>query len=153
MRTYTACGLCLWIASLGTASSAKSPPDSSSPGAVMPSFIEQFTADSGSLENTYSLSLSHTGMERFERFDTDELALLAGINFDALGAPDKIDYQLLKNRLTSDLHHLAIRKKQLREMEPLLPFCGTIETLVQDKRLMKRPDGEKAAAALSAMVK
>ena len=119
----------------------------------MPSLIEQFTADSGSLERTYSLSLSHSGMERFEKFDNDELALLAGMNFDALPEPDKIDYLLLKNRLTSDLHQLAIRKKQLTEMEPLLPFCATIETLVQDKRLMKRPDGEKAAAALSAMAK
>ncbi len=92
-------------------------------------------------------------MARLENFDTDELALLASLNFDRLAEPDKVDYLLLKNRVTSDLHRLAIQKKQTEEAELLLPFCETIESLLEDKRLMKRPDGEKAAAELATMAK
>jgi hypothetical protein len=60
---------------------------------------------------------------------------------------------LLKNRVTSDQQRLAIQKKHVEEMKRLLPFYETIESLMEDKRLMKRPDGEKAAPALSAIVK
>jgi hypothetical protein len=119
----------------------------------MPGVIEQFIADSRSLEGTYSLSISHAGLARFEKFDTDELALLAAMNFDALPQPDKLDYLLLKNRVTADLHRLAIQKKHIEEMQTLLPFCATIEALVEDKRLMQRPEGEKAASALTGMTK
>ena len=38
-------------------------------------------------------------------------------------------------------------------MQPLLPFAHTIEDFLEAKRLMKRPDGEKDAAALTEMVK
>ena len=119
----------------------------------MPSIIEQFTADSRSLDGTYPLSASHAAMGRFEKFDNDELARLASLNFDSLSESDRIDYLLLKNRLTSDLHRLAIQKKLVDEMQSLLPFSDTIESLLEDKRLMKHPDGEKAAAALTSLVK
>jgi uncharacterized protein (DUF885 family) len=146
------CGLTIWIA-VSALSWAKSPSAVAASDLVMPAIIEQFTADSRSLDRTYPLSGSHARTARLEKFDTDELALLAGLNFASLADPDKIDYLLLKNRVTSDLHRLAIQKKQVDEMEPLLPFCQTIESLLEEKRLMKRPDGEKAAAALTAMVK
>ena len=91
---------------------------------------------------------------RLEKFDDDELAMLAGMNFDAMPQEDKIDYLLLKNHVTADLHQLAIEKKQDEEMQPLLlPFADTVETLLEDKRQMKTPDAEKDAAALTQMVK
>lgn len=119
----------------------------------MPAIIEQFIADSRSLEGTYPLAISHAGLTRFEKFDNDELAILSATNFDALPQADKLDYLLLKNRVTADLHRLGIQKKHIEEMQTLLPFCATIESFLEDKRLMKRPDGEKAASALTAMTK
>ena len=153
MRNGMMCGLGIWIAACATVSWAKSPSSAVSPVPVMPSIIEQFTADSRSLDGTYPLSASHAAMGRFEKFDNDELARLASLNFDSLSESDRIDYLLLKNRLTSDLHRLAIQKKLVDEMQSLLPFSDTIESLLEDKRLMKHPDGEKAAAALTSLVK
>ena len=141
-----------WIAST-MASWAKSPAAAAAQALVMPAVVEQFTADERSLDRTYSLDGSRAQMARLEKFDQDELALLAGMNFDRLAEADKVDYLALKNRVTSDLHRLEIEKKHVEQMEPLLPFCETIEGLLDDKRLMKRPDGEKTAAALTAMVK
>ncbi len=60
---------------------------------------------------------------------------------------------LLKNKLTTDLHHLAIEEKRATEMQPLIPFAQTIEAFAEDIRLVRRPDPEKAAGQLTAMVK
>src|SRR5215469_3149153 len=119
----------------------------------MPSVIEQFTADRMSLTRTYSMPISPARIERFEKFYRDELTRLDAMNFDQMPQNDKIDYLLLKNRLTAELHQLAIQKQQVDEMQPPLPFAGTIENLLDRKRLMLPPDGEKAAAAFSEMVK
>ena len=119
----------------------------------MPELIEQFTADSMALNSTYSVAISPVKMERLEKFYAEKQAMLAAMDFDALSQEDKVDYLLLKNRLAADLHQLAIQKKQVEEMQPLLPFAKTIEDLMETKRLMQRPDAEKTAAALTEMVK
>ncbi len=119
----------------------------------MPHLIEQYTADRMSLNRIYPVIIAPARMARFEKFDDDELAMLAAMDFDKLSQDDQIDYLLLKNRLTSDLHSLATEKKQVEEMAPLLPFAKTIEDLLDRKREMKRPDAEKDAAALTEMMK
>ena len=153
MRFLTACRLCVCIAPLGMVAWSANPSNSSSQVPVMPAVIEQFIADSRSLEGTYPLEISNAALARFEKFDNDELAILVAMNFDALSQEDKLDYLLLKNRVTADLHRLGIQRKHIEEMQTLLPFGATIESLMEDKRLMKRPDGEKAASALNAMTK
>jgi uncharacterized protein (DUF885 family) len=120
---------------------------------TMPVVIENFAADRLSLSRTYSIPISHAHFERFEKFYDDELGVLAAINFDQLSQPDRIDYLLLKNLIHSGLHRLAIRRKQAEQMQPLLPFLTTIESLVDHQRLRETPDGEKNAAALTEMVK
>jgi hypothetical protein len=119
----------------------------------MPQMVEQYSADRTSLNRIYPLIIAPARMSRFEQFDNDELAKLAAMDFDKLSVEDQIDYLLLKNRLTSDLHSLAIEKKQTEEMASLLPFAKTIEDFLDVKREMKRPDAEKDAAALTEMVK
>jgi hypothetical protein len=57
----------------------------------MPSVVEQFVADSRFLDRTYPLVISQARMARLEKFDHNELALLAGMNFDSLTESDKID--------------------------------------------------------------
>lgn len=141
------------VIAIGTAcalgANASGPP----PAANMRSVVEQFTADRDSLSSVYPLAVSPARLDRLEKFESDELAFLASLDFEALSEEDKIDYLLLKNLLTSDLHHLVIEKKRVDEMQPLLPFAPAIESILEDKRNMKRPDGEKVAGILSAMAK
>jgi uncharacterized protein (DUF885 family) len=119
----------------------------------MPSVIEQFTADRMSLTRTYPLIISPAHVARFEKFYHDELAMLSTIDFNSLSQEDKVDYLLLKNLLTSDLHQLAIDKHRVEEMQPLIPFAAAVEDLLDKKRLMQQPDSEQDAALLTAMVK
>lgn len=147
---FCGCTLAIW-AVLGVSSSKAATPESDE--RKMPSVIEQFTADRMSLSRTYSLTLSPAHMSRFEKFYKDQLAHLDSMNFDPMSQSDKVDYLLLKNRITADLHQLEIQKKQIEEMQSLLPFADCIETLIDRKRLMEPPDSEKAAAALTEIVK
>jgi hypothetical protein len=119
----------------------------------MPSVIQQFTADRRSFSHAYPLSTSPSHVARFEIFYGDELSMLAALDFNSFSQEDKVDYLLLKNRLTADRHQLAIQKHQTEQIQPMLPFAKTIETFVDEKRLMQKPDPEKDAALLSALVK
>ncbi len=119
----------------------------------MPAMVRQYSADRGSLLQVYRVPISPVRFTRLETFYNGELHTLDALNFDALGQEDRIDYLLLRNRINSELHQLTITKRQVEEMAPLLPFSGSIEELLNTQRLMRRPDAEKTAAALSAMVK
>lgn len=121
--------------------------------ARMPSIIETFTADEMSLDHVYPLRISAARAARFERFYNDELSTLKTIDFDTLSHEDQIDYLLLKHQTIANLHQMAVEKRQREDMKPLIPFSATIEGLLEKKRLMQRPDAEKDAELLTAMVK
>jgi len=129
----------------------------STPGALsarkMPPLIEQFEADRASLDGAYPVAISSPHIARFEKFYNDELAMLSSLDFDQLPEDDRVDYLLLRNLITREQHRLAIRKKQVEEMQSLLPFSSMIEDLLDQQRLKQRPDAEKAAAALAEIVK
>ena len=119
----------------------------------MRTVVEQFTADRVSLDRVYTVEVSPRRTARLETFYADELTKLKALNFDAMSQEDKVDYLLLKNRVTADLHQLAIQKKQDEAMSSLLPFATTVEQLVEQRRLMERPDAEKAAATLTELTR
>lgn len=131
-----------------TSAATTSPSD-----AKLPALIEQFTADRMSLQRTYSLDIEPSTMNRFEKFYRDELSTLDALNFDQLSHEDQVDYLLLKNHCTTELHHIALLRRQVTEMDPLLPFAQPIESLLDQKRLMQTPNGENDARALAEMVK
>jgi hypothetical protein len=144
----------LWIAvAVAVCGQERAMPAAPSTEAKMPSLIEQFSADRMSLFRTYPLGIEPSTLDRFEKFYNDELATLDGLSFDQLSHEDQVDYLLLKGQCKSDLHQLALRRKQAAEMAPLLPFAKTIEDLIDQKRLMQRPDAENAAKVLTEMVK
>jgi len=153
IRKQDTSSVALWLVAAGLAHAAGSATNSAPPQRTMPEIIQQYEADYQSLTHTYSVLISPSRRDRMEKFDRDELAALAAIDFDALSQADKVDYQLLKYRLAGNLHQLEIRKKQIDEMQPLLPFADTIIQLLDNQRLMKKPDPEKDAAALTQMVK
>ena len=130
---------------------------SSEPGAStgdrMPSMIQQFTADSRAIGDNYSIAISPQRMARLDRFYSETLDTLAEIPFDELSHEDQIDYLLLKYHVTSRQHQLAVRKKQIEEMLPLLPFAKAVEDIMERKRQMRRPDAESDASVLTAIVK
>ena len=99
------------------ASAAK---ESSDAGAgEMRAVIQQFTADYDALASTYTIQISPMRIARFEKFLSDEQAKLQAIDFDALSEEGKIDYLLLKNRLTG-------RNQRTRAVSA--PYCTNAAT-------------------------
>lgn len=129
------------------------PVPTSSSAPKMPAVIEQARADEMSLDRTYTVDISPIRIARMEKFYNDQLAMLTAMDFNQLSEDDRVDYLLLKNRATSQLHRLSVEKKHIEEMQPLLPFAPTIENLLDELRLKQRPDAEKTAATLTGMVK
>lgn len=129
------------------------PVPTSSSAPKMPAVIEQARADEMSLDRTYTVDISPIRIARMEKFYNDQLAMLTAMDFNQLSEDDRVDYLLLKNRATSQLHRLSVEKKHIEEMQPLLPFAPTIENLLDELRLKQRPDAEKTAATLTEMVK
>ncbi|WP_263379294.1 DUF885 domain-containing protein [Granulicella paludicola] len=148
-----------WVIGLGVAAVAlmvASPAMGESDGSrasTMRPVIEQYSADNAALEQTYSFDLSRSHMQRFKVFYASELESLSKIDFDRLNHEDQVDYLLLRNLLMSKQHQWTIRQRQIDEMQPLLPFEKNVETLLDAKRLMQRPEGEKSAALLVEMTK
>ena len=115
--------------------------------------IEQYTADNLSLQRTYPLDISASHVDRFNKFYADELTRLQSIDFGHLSHEDQVDYVLFRHLLISQQHQLAIRRKQIDEMMPLLPFEKNVEALLDAKRLMKTPNAEQTAATLTEIVR
>jgi hypothetical protein len=135
-------------------SSAAAPaPQLSASERQMPPIIEKYTADTHSLEATYRISFAPITLARFEKFERDELAKIEAVDFGSLNSQeDRVDYLLLKARVNGELHQLALRQRQAAEMQPLLPFAEVIETLIDEKRRMLRPDGQQSARSLTDIV-
>lgn len=128
-------------------------PSAEPASATMQSVVQQYTADRMGLARTYPVAIAPAHMERMEKFYQQELATLAAIDFSQLSHEDQVDYVLLKLKCNSELHQLALEKRQIAQMQPLLPFAPAVEELMTQKRLMQRPDAQKSAAALANMVK
>src|SRR4029453_17241692 len=75
---------------------------------------------------------------------------LAETDLAALNPEGRIDYVLLRNRITFDGERLALAERRWTEMAPLLPFFDSLRTLQEDRFDRKRADGRQTATLLSA---
>lgn len=115
--------------------------------------IERYVVDRGSLARSYPVALSPARQARLRQLYTDWLGQLQRLNFDAMSQAGKVDYLLLKNHLEYELRQLDIQSKQLAEIQPLIPFAGTIVSLEETRRKMEPIDSGRTAAALTLLKK
>jgi uncharacterized protein (DUF885 family) len=111
--------------------------------------IERYTVNRGSLMRSYPVAVSGARRERFKKFYNEWLASLQSLDFDSMSEDGKIDYLLFKNHLEYELRQLDIQARQLSEIEPLVPFAGTIISLEEARRRMEPIDPAKIAATLN----
>jgi uncharacterized protein (DUF885 family) len=127
--------------------------DVNSPDSEVRPLIERYTVDRGSLTRWYPVSISPARAARFRQFYSDWLAQLQKLNFDSMGQEGKVDYLLLKNHLEYETRQLDIQEKQLAEIQPLVPFAGSIIGLEESRRRMEPIDSAKTAALLTTLRK
>src|SRR5262249_42078959 len=115
--------------------------------------IELYAVNRGSLQRSYQVSISTARRDRFRKFYLDELAGLQRLDFDSLSQEGKVDYVLFRNHLEHELRQLDIEEKQLREVQPLVPFSQTIIDLEETRRRMESMDSARTASLLNNLKK
>ena len=111
--------------------------------------IERYDVDLRNLNRIFPMAGSNTRHTRLEAFYAEQLRLLDGINFDALSQPGKVDYLLLRDRLTSEQRQLAAEARAEEEIAVLIPFQQTIIGLEEARRRMETIDPQKSAVTVA----
>lgn len=128
---------------------AQSPP---SEGEVrMEEFIRRFETDWRGLSRFYDLPWSQARASRMEKLYGDWQGKLTGLKFDALGQPGRIDYLLIRNKITSELNRLSLERRRLGEMDELLSFRAPIQDLERARWRMEPVDAPAAATKIAAL--
>ena len=112
-------------------------------------FLERFTADRMILNRSLPIENSPTWRKRFGQFYADWQSALEKTDFEPLSNEGRIEYILFRDLLKYELRQLEIQSRQFKEMEPFIPFAGTIIELEEARRRMDPLDQEKAAATLN----
>ncbi len=115
--------------------------------------IERLNADVGILGRFYSAETSPRRSERFRALYQERLAMLAGLDFDALNHDEQVDYVLFRNFLEHEIRGQLRADAQFAEMGTLMPFAATINDLEDTRRKLEPTDPAKAAATLNELVR
>lgn len=125
------------------------PADYNDPPSRLNGVIERYQEDYGILNRYYSASTSPNRSARLKQLYSDELTLLAKLDFDKLNHDEQIDYLLFKNYLEHEIKEQDRFDAQLVEMSALIPFMRTISDLEDTRRTLKDIDPAKTAATLN----
>ena len=114
--------------------------------------VERYLLDQSAIERRYPVPYSPARQARLRALYDGWTRRLADTGVDALNPEGRIDYVLLRNRITFDSERLALAERRWTEMAPLLPFFDTLRALPEDRFDRKRADGRETATLLSATV-
>jgi uncharacterized protein (DUF885 family) len=119
-----------------------------SPPSEMRALAERYDADRSLLLRSDRTPLSPAVLDRMQKFYSGWQTELDKVDFDSMHQDGKIDHILLKNTLQHELQGIDLRRKEIGETAPLLPFAPTIVGLAEALRHMEGLDAAKAAATL-----
>ena len=142
--------LCSFAVHLPAQNGARNKPEKVS---EMRAAIERYTLDRGNLTRSYPVAMSPNRRARMKKFYEETLASLKSVDFDAMSQDGKVDYVLFKNHLEYELRQSDIQAQQLTEIQPLIPFAGTIIELEENRRRMEPINSAKIAATLTELRK
>jgi uncharacterized protein (DUF885 family) len=132
----------------------QSPPAIASPTnapVVMADFIREYQADQANVGRFYDLPWSEEHFGRLDQLYTEWQEKLRALEFDALDQQGRIDYLLLRNKLTSEHADLRLDREWLAQMKELLPFRRPLLDLEFARRRMTLVNSPAAAEIISAI--
>lgn len=118
-------------------------------GLQMSDFIARFFQDKRDAERFFDQPWSERAFDQWETIYLVWEARLSAVDFELLDEQSRIDYVLLKTAIRASKDALALDRKQLAEMDALLPFRRDILELVWNQLEMKPVDSEASATRLS----
>lgn len=119
----------------------------------VPSLIQQFQADEGSLTRLYTIDISKARRDRLGALYGDWLKKVDSLAYEKLSFDEKVDATLFKNHLRREIRQLDIERKRDQELDPLLPFSQTVIQLEESRRRFESQKPEDLAATLDSLAK
>jgi hypothetical protein len=115
--------------------------------------VERFVADRDELLRFYDVEGSALQIRRMREFYAAWRQRLEAMPYDSLGTEGRVDWLLLKSRLSYEERLLDREETREREMTPLVPFAADLAGLQESRRLMEPVDSQAAAATLDRIQK
>lgn len=116
----------------------------------MEDFIRRYQADAGGTAMFYDLAWSDARFDRMRRLYRDYQESLRRVDFDSLDEQGRIDYLLLRNKLTEEKAHQALEERWLTEMDELLPFRKALQQLEMARIKMMPVNAQESAEVIAA---
>src|SRR5215471_15032392 len=146
--TWVVFGFATLCSSSG-AGTAPEPLEAASAGSSLAGFIRLFQVDSQAVSRFYDLPWSATRFDRLETLYRDWQQKLSCVGFEKLEQQGRIDYILLRNKLTAEVDQISLERGRLTEMEELLVWRASVQEL-ERARWRMQPLNAQAAADLVA---
>ncbi len=118
-------------------------------GSELAEVVSRYSADQGAISQRYDATDSPMQRKRMREFYQAWRTRLGEIDFDRLKQEGKVDYVLLNNTLKYQIALLDRADKQRAEQAALMPFADRLLTLMDDRREMKKVDGQTVARVLA----
>lgn len=152
MRTFLTCLLAVLVGRVALAQpAAHTEPELVPTTGRMPEFIRRYETQRGALARFYDLGWSELRLEQIDRADKAYADALAAMDFASMDQDNKVDAVLLKHFLEVDRARNDLARRQLADLSDLLPFRGTVQTLLTGMWSMQPMDAEAAAGSLSGL--
>lgn len=100
--------------------------------------VERYGLDRAALQRRYEVEFSPVRQERLRRFYEGWQRALSALPFDALNDEGRIDYILLRNRVTFDQAMLRLDAERWGQIAPLVPFAPPLRALQETRHDRKR---------------
>ena len=113
----------------------------------MPTILQHFQADKGSLERFYVIDASPEKRQRFMDFNKEYLAKIQSMQFNSLSQSDKVDYILFKSQLNANLLDLKEEESAYQSAKNWVDFASIVYAQEKSRRRGASIDGEKTALA------
>jgi hypothetical protein len=111
--------------------------------------VDRYALDRAALIRRYDIENSPALRERLRRFYLDWAARLEQLDFDALNHEGRIDYILLRNRITFEQAMLTEQDRAVTQMMALIPYAASIYELQERRRDREPIEARSAAEALA----
>ena len=111
--------------------------------------VEVYAEDVELLNRYYDIPFSQQDLDGKRSFYADYQAQLGKIGFDGLSQSERIDYLLLKNRLTYELRKLDTDEARNCEATELVPFAQVVVDLEQQRRALGPVDASELASRVT----
>lgn len=116
---------------------------------TMPNFIIRFQADWGSLDRFHSITFSQTKYETLKGFLNAKREELNKIDFNSLPHSEKVEWVLMRNYIDKESTKLEFERKQIKDIEQLIPFSNIIIELFESRMNIEKMNAQKAAEKLN----